>query len=118
MLKGSVNAFREATLQVNLRGVNDLTVELVVDTGFTGYLTLTSDQIVALGCSRIGRSRVMLADGSEEIFTLFAVIANWDGLPRTVEAYEMTSPPLLGMTMMYGHHLHIHIVDGGEALLT
>jgi clan AA aspartic protease len=118
MLKGSVNAYREAVLQVNLRGVNDLTVEFVVDTGFTGYLTLTPDQINSLGCSPIGRSSAILADGSEQIFTLYAVTTAWNGVPRTVEAYEIASTPLIGMSMLYGHHLHIHVVDGGEVALS
>lgn len=44
MIKGAVNANREARLRLTVRGLSgqEREIEAVIDTGFNGFLTLTS----------------------------------------------------------------------------
>jgi predicted aspartyl protease len=39
----------------------------VVDTGFTGYLTLPAEVVGSLALPELGTEEIMLADGSKEI---------------------------------------------------
>jgi hypothetical protein len=58
---------REAVLRVEVLsagGTSSLQVEAVVDTGFTGHLTLPSATVEALGLPIIGSAESILADGS------------------------------------------------------
>ena len=47
-------------------------VEVVIDTGFTGFLMLPSDLIKRLKLQLIGNRRAILGDGSSVSFDLFA----------------------------------------------
>ncbi len=73
MITGIVNARREATIRLLVRGANGTSeeTEALVDTGFNGFLTLPASAIARLGLTRIGRGRALLADGSESVFDLY-----------------------------------------------
>jgi len=68
-MTGTVRA-REARIRINVRGPSGRRkhIEAVIDTGFTGWLTLPASVISALGLSWTNRVRGMLADGSESFF--------------------------------------------------
>ncbi len=69
MMQGFVNQSREATLPIAVK--NNTTTQLVdavVDTGFSGFLTLPSDIILALGLSWEGRDVATLGDGTSCTF--------------------------------------------------
>jgi predicted aspartyl protease len=67
-MRGTVaNDGSEALLSVEVLsqvGASSLRVEAVVDTGFTGHLTLPSATVEALGLPIIGSAESILADGS------------------------------------------------------
>ncbi|MDE0077707.1 MAG: hypothetical protein OXO50_09320 [Caldilineaceae bacterium] len=58
MIEGRVNANDEAMIHLVLRGFagEEQTVEAIIDTGFTGYLTLPAALIAWLGLSWAGRA--------------------------------------------------------------
>jgi len=119
MILGTVNTDREAVLRLRVFSLPGQSQEIdaVVDTGFTGFLTLPLSVIANLGLTRISRGRAILANGSEEIFDIYEVRLDWDGLPRTIEADAAEVEPLIGMSMLYGYELRARVVDGGSVTI-
>ena len=66
MITGVVTASREAVVQVMVHGAHsrDVPVDAVIDTGFTGFLTLPPPLITMLGLAFAGTTRATLGDGS------------------------------------------------------
>ena len=89
MIEGSVNAALEAVVTLDLRGPADQirSVDAVVDTGFSRFLTVPSSVVAALGLAFAGARLVALADGSEVALDAYAVTVLWDGRPREIVAY-------------------------------
>jgi predicted aspartyl protease len=72
MIPGVVNDNLEATVHLQVHGPGGLEqdIEAVIDTGFNGFLTVSPALVRRLGLLRIGRSRVRLASGQEELFDI------------------------------------------------
>jgi len=119
MIYGTVNADREAVLRLQVSGLpgQSQEIEAVVDTGFTGFLTLPLSVIAALGLIRISRGRAILANGSEEVFDIYEAQIDWDGQTRIIEADAAEVEPLIGMSMLYGYELRVRVVDGGSVTI-
>jgi clan AA aspartic protease len=115
MMTGAVNAALEAILRVTAFDGSGQPRELkaVVDTGFSGFLTIPPALIAALGLPWLGRQDGILADGQVHVFDVYTANILWDGQPRTVEVETVGAEPLLGMDLMRGHELRIHVVAGG-----
>lgn len=69
-------------LKVKGRGGREKEVEAIIDTGYTGSLTLPPALIAALGLRWQTMDRVTLADGSESIFEVYEAKVEWDGNVR------------------------------------
>jgi clan AA aspartic protease len=120
MIKGSVNADLEATIPIRLVGKKGRTtrIQAIVDTGFTGYLTLPYRVLASLGAVRVGRTHGILADGSVDLFDVYSVTVNWDGRRRTIEAEEVDAEPLVGMRMLKHHFIQFTVVEDGLVMIT
>src|SRR5262249_37675822 len=120
MITGTVTADLEATLQLEVLGRTGQSqqVRVVIDTGFSGFLTLTPAVIASLGRPRLGLEQGVLADGSTQLFEVFRAEVIWDGQPRMVEVDAADTQPLLGMTLLAGHELKIQAVSGGVVTIT
>jgi predicted aspartyl protease len=72
MIYGVVNLRREATLPIVVGNINkqQKLVDTVIDTGFSGFLTLPSSIITALDLPWSASDIVTLGDGSETLFDL------------------------------------------------
>ena len=94
------------------------TLSVVVDTGFTGWLTLPPGLVQELGLQHQGIRSVTLADGHEARVELYAALISWNGqvLPRLV--HQSDSVPLIGMYLMAGYHLAIDVRVGGAVTLS
>lgn len=116
MISGYVNARREALLSLVVRGPKgqEQTVEAVIDTGFTGRITLPPDLISALELPFIGRGWAVLGDGRRIEYNSFEVVVVWDGKLRHIVADEADTEPLVGMRLLAGHDLAIQVVPGGN----
>jgi clan AA aspartic protease len=120
MMIGIVNAAREATLRLSVSGPSGQShdIEAVIDTGFSGSLTLPPSLISALGLPWLCRQQGLLADGSIHIFDVYVATVLWDGQPRQVEVESVDAAPLLGMDLLQGCELRVHVIPGGSVAIT
>jgi clan AA aspartic protease len=119
MIRGAVNVHREPVVPLRLRGptgaVTD--IEAVVDTGFTGQLTLPVDLVAALGLPEVARKYAILADGSRASFGIHRAGVWWDGGWRSVYVSGFGDGPLIGMELLANHTLLIEVVPGGAVAI-
>ncbi|MBW4536423.1 MAG: clan AA aspartic protease [Pleurocapsa minor HA4230-MV1] len=114
MMQGVVNSRREATLTVVVGNSNQQlqAIKTVIDTGFTGFLSLPSTIIAALNLPWSASDIVTLGDGSETLFDLYTAVVIWDGQYRDIYIAESETEPLLGMAMLYGYRLQVEAIEG------
>ncbi len=119
MITGVVTAAREAVLRLQVQGPagHTVTVEAVLDTGFTGFLTLPAAVVTTLGLPFAGTSRATLSDGSEVGLDVFEATVLWDGRPRAVTVLAAEGGVLVGMAMLWGFRLTLDGVIGGRVQL-
>jgi clan AA aspartic protease len=119
MITGGVNANVEATIRIQVRGTHGQgrEIEAVIDTGFSGFLTLPSSLADSLDLRWLGHSQGVLADGSVHLFEVYGATVVWDGEDRLVEVDAADSEPLVGMALMQGYQLRIQAVAGGHVSL-
>ncbi|MBI1901735.1 MAG: clan AA aspartic protease [Planctomycetia bacterium] len=115
MISGVVNADREAVLRVTVVAPDGRRhrVDAVVDTGFSGDLTLPAPVIAAFGLSWLGREQGILADGTTEMFEVYSATIEWDGRRRSIEVEAVNAQPLVGMNLLHRHSLRMDVIDGG-----
>jgi clan AA aspartic protease len=119
MIIGKVNSNREAIITLTVLGANQQSQEItaVVDTGYTGFLTLPSSIITTLGLTWYMQQECIIGDGSVSMFNLYEASAIWDGRVRTIEINESETSPLVGMSLLEGYELNIQVlVDGSVAI--
>jgi clan AA aspartic protease len=114
MMQGRVNQRCEATLAIAVRN-NEKTqmIDTVIDTGFSGFLTLPSDMITSLGFSWEGRDVATLGDGTFCTFEVYIGLVIWDGQYREIYINESETVPLIGMQLLRGYELRIQAIEGG-----
>lgn len=119
MIIGVVNTHTEATIRLPVRAADgrELEMEGVLDTGFNGSLTLSPAVIRSLGLRWRTRGLVMLANGSEDHCDIYAATVIWDGRPRNILVEAADTDPLIGMALLYGHTLHMQVVEGGSVVI-
>ena len=119
MITGSVNARREAVLPLALLDANSNQhpSDVVVDTGFDGWISLPPSLVTTLGLRWQRFGRALLADGSESLFDVYEATVLWDGRATLIPVYKMDAEPLVGMSLMYGYELVLPILDGATFTL-
>lgn len=116
MIFGVVNSVCEATIKVAVGriGTPKIMVNAIIDTGFTGFLSLPSSVIESLelpwSCLDFGT----LGDGSEVVFEMYTATVIWDGQIQTIDVASSEAEPLIGMSLLYGYDLRIQAVEGGN----
>jgi len=120
MILGSVNANREAIVQLAVLGENQQNqgIKAIIDTGYTGFLTLPSAVITTLGLTWYMQQEGILGDGSLCMFNVYEALVIWDGQVRSVEINESAADPLVGMGLLEGYELKIQGVAGGLVTIT
>ena len=119
MILGVVNAAREAVVALSLRGPDGQAqdIEAVVDTGYSGFLTLPAAVVRELGLPFVYVGRALLANDDEVSFDVHEVTVLWDGQPRHVRADATGSTPLMGMLLLDRHDLHVEVESGGRVVI-
>jgi clan AA aspartic protease len=118
MIHGVVNQSCEAILPIVVK--NDPRTQLVdavIDTGFSGFLTLPSSTIESLDLIWKGRDIATLGDGTSCIFEVYIAVVIWDGQYRTIDINESETIPLIGMQLLRGYDLRIQAIEGGSVTI-
>jgi clan AA aspartic protease len=115
MIVGHVNSRREATIQLAVLGERNQRqgVKAIIDTGYTGFLTLPAAIIDTLELTWFMQEEGFLGDGSMCIFNVFEAFVIWDGQVRPIEINESETDPLVGMGLLEGYELNIQGFAGG-----
>ena len=119
MIEGAVNVAYEAVIPLRLQGPDGLTrdIEAVVDTGYSGFLTLPSSLVSELRLPFAYVGWAFLANDDEVSFDVHDVTVLWDGQPRDIKADATGSAPLAGMLLLDGHDLSIQVKRGGRVVI-
>jgi clan AA aspartic protease len=114
MMQGYVNTSYEAVISVVVSYGSKLkSINAVIDTGFTGFLSLPSEIVADLELPWSYRDRATLGDGSETLFDIHEASVIWDGEFREIEINLADTEPLLGMSMLRGYKLEVDTIQGG-----
>ncbi|HLK56485.1 MAG TPA: clan AA aspartic protease [Chthonomonadaceae bacterium] len=118
MMIGSVTRLH-ALVPVTFRipGQPDLAIEFVVDTGYTGSLTLPLEAIRALGLEFEFDLPANLADDSEVLVPVYSATILWHGIERSVQVLAMGKRPLLGTLLLDGHKLCAQFREQGRVAI-
>ena len=119
MIEGVVNASREAVVTVPVRGPSgqEREIQAVVDTGYSGMLTLPPSIVAELSLPLRSSGRAILANGTEDIFSIYDAALVWDGALRKVEADALGPTPLAGMALLDGYRLCLDVEEGGRVTI-
>ena len=119
MITGTVNARLEATIHVPVRDAAGLdhTIETVIDTGFSGSLTLPSSLIAAFGLPWRSRGTAVLANGAIDHFDIHTATVMWDGQARRILVEAAETDPLVGTGLLADHELRSQFVVGGTVTI-
>ena len=89
----------------------------ILDTGFTGMLTIPPSLIQILNPVEEDPVTITLGDGTERLMPCFTVPLLWEGQRREVQALEAEGLPLIGVRLLKGMVAVLHLSDGGDAML-
>ena len=119
MIGGAVNSAFEAIIPLRLHGLDGQPrdISAVVDTGFSGFLTLPPAVVGELDLPFAFFGRAILADDTEVSFDVHYVTISWDGQLRDVQAAASGSTPLVGMQLLDGYNLNVQVWQGGHVLI-
>lgn len=113
-----MNATREPVVPLGLSsGASVRLVDAVVDTAFTGWLTLPPDIVADMDLRSAGVRYGALADGREVAFDSYYVTVMLDGDPRRVIAQVAPPPALAGMELFDGYLICIEDSPGGTVTI-
>ena len=109
----------EAWVEISVEDVNGVLhpVQVIIDTGFTDWLTLPPDFIERLRLPRADNRRVTLADGSVGRYQGYKGKILWHGRLREATVIALDAQPLLGTKALAGNRLTIDFQDGGEVTI-
>ena len=119
MIRGVVTDEFEGWIDLAIVGDDQSAIGFsgVIDTGFSGSLTLPLAVIERFGGQRVGIANVYLADGSRTFCHIFKLTILWDGRPLTIEVDAAETEPLIGMGLLAGLDLQMRVVPNGEVII-
>ena len=121
MIEGAVNSDYEAVITLALRGQvgQAREIEVVIDTGYNGFLSLPPALVAELAFPVLGPSQATLANGNGVVETFYVHDATviWDGRPRDIEVDAVGPVSLAGMLILDGHDLNIQVRNGGRVVI-
>jgi clan AA aspartic protease len=92
-------------------------VDAVLDTGFNGFLTLPSHVVQTRQFPFVGHRRATLGDGSIVVLDLYLPTVLWHEPEREVLVLQADGESLVGMALLYGSRVVLHVVDDGDVLI-
>ena len=118
MIVGIVQG-REPLIRLTIRGFRgrQQEIEAVIDTGYTGWLTLPPAVIGALNLRWRSFGRGTLADGSVSFFDIFQAKVVWDDRVRAVFVDQFDASPLVGMALLRSCELKMQVRARGNVTI-
>jgi clan AA aspartic protease len=110
---------REAIVQLAVIGdeAKKQGIRAVIDTGFTGSLTLPPSVIADLELTWFTQQEGFLGDGSRRTFDVYRGTVIWDGQLRVIEINASDTAPLVGMALLEGFELRVQAYEGGTVAI-
>jgi predicted aspartyl protease len=118
MIFGAMHG-RQPLIRLTVRGVGRRRqeIEAVVDSGYTGWITLPPITIAALDLRWQTFGRGVLADGSVSVFDGYQARVEWDGQLRRVFVDEFNASPLVGMALLRGYECRMQVRSRGKIII-
>jgi clan AA aspartic protease len=110
---------REAIVQLAVIGDQQKKqgIRAVIDTGFTGSLTLPSTLIADLDLVWFTQQEAFLGDGSRRTFDVYRGTVIWDGQLRVIEINASDTAPLVRMALLEEFKLRVQAYEGGSVAI-
>ena len=110
---------REAIVQLAVIGDQQKKqgIRAIIDTGFTGSLTLPPSMIADLELIWFTQQEGFLGDGSRRTFDVYRGAVIWDGQLRVIEINASDTAPLVGMALLEGFELRVQAYEGGSVAI-
>jgi clan AA aspartic protease len=120
MITGQVNTNLESVIPLAVRGQSgeELALDVVIDTGYSFFLTLPVATVAALGLEQVGTGELILANGSLISAPTYLATVIWDGVARDIYVDTLETSPLIGVALMKGYELNTRFVAGETVTLT
>jgi predicted aspartyl protease len=114
-----VSGGREAVIPLTIMGASGDSheIEAVMDTGFTGHLTLPPESIRSLSLVAQGFVEANLADGSTTTLDVYEANVLRHGEYIRAPVYETEGGSLAGMSLLSGSRLTVDAIPGGEVTI-
>jgi len=118
MITGAIQS-DEARIRLKVKGLRgrEQEVEAVIDTGYTGTLTLPPVLMASLGLRWRSVDSATLGDGSTCVFRVFVGKVVWDGKVRSILVHEAGGDPLVGMRLLRGCELKMQVRARGKVTI-
>ena len=114
---GTVMLEPRVSIQISGRDRVFYTEEVVVDTGFTGYLTLPESVIKRLNLISYGQRPATLANGERQMFDIYGALIRWHERLRPAIVHSTDGSPLIGMSLLSGSRLVVESWEGGRVAI-
>ncbi len=120
MIGGRVSSALRAILSLEIQdgGGDWRTLPFTLDTGYTGYLALPEPFTLQLGLTLDGfRTASSATQQSVRVRYGYARIV-WQGQEQLTRFLEAGTHPLIGMSLLWNHHIAIDAVPDGAVAIT
>ena len=119
MITGTITPQREATFRLTVLAADrgERQVDVILDTGFNGYLTLPSQIVRGLRLPIAGNRRVTLGDGSVVALDMFLGTVLWHGQEREILIRQADGGSVVGMALLDGSRVTLDVKDDGTVLI-
>lgn len=118
MITGKITVHQEAIIELEVVGLNQPSkIKAVIDTGFTGYLTLPSTLIDRLKLQQAGEQITILGDENRVVLKRYVAKVLWHGAERNVYVLQAEGGPLIGMSLLYGSRLILDVITEGNVTI-
>ncbi len=120
-MQGYVNLYpKEPRLTVAVLDPSGTAVplEMVIDTGFTGFMTLPSMATRVLGLEKSENRMVKLADGQVVTTPTCLATVIWHGRPARIPVLEIDDRPVIGMSLLWNSDVFMSARENGRVLVS
>lgn len=120
MINGRVTDELEAVIELSLvrESADPLSLEVLIDTGFNGFLAIDSNTAEALGATIHSYAEAELADGQLIIVPRYLVAVELGGRRIHALAISTAGQALVGMSLLRGLTLSVDVWTGGGVYIS